>query len=97
MIEDKQLIKFYMKLTERKKEVVELISQGYSNNAVADRLCITAGSVAGHLTEIYGGLSSYEELEHLKANRQLLTSLFAPFFDRHPDMKNDDLPGATLV
>jgi len=87
MIEDKKLVKFYIRLTERKKEVVELISMGYSNEAVADRLCLTTGSVAGHLTEIYGGLSLYEELETLKPNRHLVTSLFAPFFERHPEMK----------
>jgi len=87
MIEDHKLVKFYLRLTSRKQEVVELISRGYSNDAAAEKLCITPGSVAGHLTEIFGDLSAYEELEHFKPNRQLVTSLFAPFFERHPEMK----------
>lgn len=91
MIEDKKLIKFYLRLTRRKKEVVELVSQGYSNDGVAERLYISSGVVAEHLSDIFGDLASHEELAQFKPNRQLVTSLFAPFFDRHPEMKNDSL------
>jgi len=92
MIEDKKLLKFYLSLSVRKREVLELVTtRGYSNGKVAARLVVTSATVADHLTYIYGELTGFEELEFLTPNRQLLAALFAPFFDRHPEMRNDHL------
>jgi DNA-binding NarL/FixJ family response regulator len=40
-------------LTERKWEVIRLVSQGLSNKDIADRLCISNGTVRHHLTGIF--------------------------------------------
>lgn len=97
MIDDQKLLKFYIHLTGRKKEVVELVSRGYSNEQIASRLCVTSKTVAGHLTEIYGNLTEFEEVALLKPNRLLVISLFAPFFERHPDLRNDQIQDGAQV
>jgi hypothetical protein len=91
MIDDRTLLKFYMALSARKREVVEVVSRGMSNKAAANYLSIEAVSVADSLTFIYGRMESLEEFNHIKPNRALLISVFAPFFDRHPEMRNDTL------
>lgn len=40
-------------LTERKREIIRLVSQGLSNKDIADRLCISNGTVRHHLTGIF--------------------------------------------
>ncbi|CAG1001228.1 hypothetical protein ANRL4_03162 [Anaerolineae bacterium] len=56
MVEDATLIKFYMGLTRRQREVLYWVSQGLTNAEVAGRLCIRSSVVAGHLTHIYAAL-----------------------------------------
>lgn len=40
-------------LTERKREIVRLVSRGLSNKDIADRLCISDSTVRHHLTGIF--------------------------------------------
>jgi DNA-binding NarL/FixJ family response regulator len=51
-------------LTTREKEVIEWISEGYSNKAIADRLSVSLHTVKFHLRNIYSKLhiSSKNEL-----------------------------------
>lgn len=51
-------------LTERKREVVRLISEGLSNKDIADRLCISSITVRHHLTSIFDklGVSNRQKL-----------------------------------
>lgn len=51
-------------LTEREREVVQLISQGLSNKDIADRLCISSITVRHHLTSIFDklGVSNRQKL-----------------------------------
>lgn len=52
-----QLIEAYP-LTERELEVLELIVQGYSNAAIAEKLYITVGTVKTHVRNILNKLSA---------------------------------------
>jgi DNA-binding NarL/FixJ family response regulator len=44
-------------LTPREREVLELMAQGLSNAAIAQRLVVTDGAVEKHVTNIFGKLS----------------------------------------
>jgi DNA-binding NarL/FixJ family response regulator len=41
------------KLTEREREVLELVAQGMSNRAIAARLSITERTIEAHITQIF--------------------------------------------
>jgi len=43
-------------ITAREQEVLRLLSEGLSNREMADRLCVSVGTVKAHLTNIYGKL-----------------------------------------
>ena len=88
MIDDEQLVRFYVRLKARQRQVVELTSDGLSNHAIGQRLFIAPSVVAGHLTNVYGELGNVDELADTHPNRYLLIHLFAPFFERHPEMRN---------
>lgn len=90
MIEDKKLKKFYNGLPPRKREVVELTCRGFSNEEIARRMVIESSTVAYSLTQIYARMGLLDEFAHLKPNRPILISVFAPFFERHPDLRNDE-------
>lgn len=51
-------------LTEREKEVVQLVSEGLSNKDIAERLCISNITVRHHLTSIFDklGVSNRQKL-----------------------------------
>jgi len=40
-------------LSARELEVLELVSQGLRNDAIADRLCLSVRTVERHLTNVY--------------------------------------------
>lgn len=42
-----------MLLTEREKQVIELLAQGYNSSGIADKLCISKKSAKVHLHNIY--------------------------------------------
>ena len=43
-------------LTPREREVIELMAEGLSNNAVAERLVVTERAVEKHVTSIFAKL-----------------------------------------
>lgn len=88
MIDDTQLVKFYLRLTQRQREVLQLASEGLSNRQIAGRLYVEACVVAGHLTNIYEELGTLEVFADQHPNRYALIRMFAGFFDRHPDFNN---------
>ena len=51
-MDEKHLLKFYTYLTPRQREVLQLVSAGYSNREAAAQLYIRPSVVAGHLTQI---------------------------------------------
>jgi two-component system, NarL family, nitrate/nitrite response regulator NarL len=52
-------------LSEREKEVVKLIGQGYKNKKISQELCISETTVRHHLTSIYSKLGVTDRLELL--------------------------------
>lgn len=44
-------------LTDREKEIIELLAEGYSNKKIADKLFITEGTTKWHLSNIYSKLA----------------------------------------
>jgi LuxR family maltose regulon positive regulatory protein len=43
-------------ITEREQDVLSLLSQGYSNNDIAQKLCVCESTIKTHLSNIYGKL-----------------------------------------
>lgn len=86
-LEHSQLMKSYLNLTRRQREVVYWVQQGLSNQEVADQLCIAQSVVAGHLTNIYRELSTLDGYDSdIRVNRCRLIWLFAGFFEQYPEM-----------
>lgn len=50
-------------LTRRERELIEVLSKGAKNQAIADRLCISEATVRHHLTSIYAKLNVDDRLE----------------------------------
>ncbi len=46
----------FPELTEREREVLELIAQGYTNTAIAERLVLSAKTVRNHVSNIFAKL-----------------------------------------
>jgi DNA-binding NarL/FixJ family response regulator len=51
-------------LTAREREVLALMAEGLSNQAIADRLVITVAGVERHVTRIFGKLGLHQTAEH---------------------------------
>jgi hypothetical protein len=88
MISDGQLLRLYVELTPRQREVLQLVSTGFTNFEASRRLHIAPYVVAEHLTNIYQLLATMESLPHGRANRYALTHLYADFFQHHPELDN---------
>ena len=73
----------YLNLTPRQREVVYWVSEGLSNEEVAQKLVVQPCVVAGHLTSIYDILSIEWEC---RVNRPRLIRQFAVFFYRNPKL-----------
>lgn len=50
-------------LTEREREVLELLAQGLSNKDIAQRLYLSVRTVEGHLVNVYGKLGVHSRTE----------------------------------
>ena len=50
-------------LTEREREVIDLVGEGLKNRAIGDRLCISETTVRHHLTSIFSKLEVSDRLE----------------------------------
>ncbi len=88
MIEDTELLRFYINLTLRKREVLQLVTDGLRNRQIAERLSISGNVVAEHLTGIYGDLTRFEEFSDSRPNRLTVIRTFVPFFIRHPELRD---------
>src|SRR5215212_326039 len=51
-------------LTAREREVLSLMAEGLSNQAIAERLVITVAGVERHVTRIFGKLDLHQTPEH---------------------------------
>jgi len=60
-----QVIENINELSEREKEVIQLIGQAYNNNKISTELCISEATVRHHLTSIYRKLGVSNRLELL--------------------------------
>ena len=58
-------------LSERELEVLRLLASGASNQAIADRLVITVGTVKSHVNHILGKLDAHNRLEAVARARAL--------------------------
>ena len=56
---------YIAELSDREKEVIRLIGQGYKNKKISEQLCISETTVRHHLTSIYGKLGVTDRLELL--------------------------------
>lgn len=92
MPNDGDLQQFVLQRTVRQREVLELVSQGLSNPEVGSILFITSSTVAEHLTIIFAEAENSFGFAEGSVNRLVLISIFAPFFSRHPQFRNTDLP-----
>jgi DNA-binding NarL/FixJ family response regulator len=90
-MDDKQLFKFYARLTNRQQQVIQLASQGLTNKEIGQRLHITPSVVAEHLTTIYSELGTLEAFAHAHPNRYTLMLTFAPFFTRYSELRDESL------
>ncbi|MBK8024613.1 MAG: helix-turn-helix transcriptional regulator [Chloroflexi bacterium] len=94
MVDDSRLVKFYVhRLTDRQREIVEWAAQGMTNKAIGMKLFIAPSVVARHLTNIFGELATLEELKEVKPNRYVLIRVFAPFLDRHQELRREERAG----
>jgi DNA-binding NarL/FixJ family response regulator len=53
-------------LTEREKEVLQLIAEGYKNTEIADKLFVSENTVKSHIKNIYIKLDVKNRVEALK-------------------------------
>ena len=58
------------RLTDREKEVLELVMHGLGNKTIADRLCVTVAAVKWHLQHIYEKLHVHSRTEAALKFRQ---------------------------
>lgn len=54
--EDLRLWQMYPRLTKRELEVLNLVSQGYSNKKISEELVLSEATVKSHLVHIYDKL-----------------------------------------
>ena len=54
-----------IQLSEREKQIIKLIGEGYKNKRISTQLCISETTVRHHLTSIYGKLGVSDRLELL--------------------------------
>lgn len=88
MTDHRGMLQFYVGLTPRQREVLQLVSEGLSNQEVAERLYIAQSVVAGHLTNIYEQMAVLDTLSDTRPNRYHAVRYFAGFFQRYPELDN---------
>ena len=86
MLNDQQLLRLYITLTPRQRDVIHLVSQGLTNQETGRQLFITPSVVAEHLTCIYETLATHGDVIPSRPNRYVVISLYADFFRRHPEL-----------
>ena len=56
----------YSSLTEREREILKLVAEGYTNNKIAERLIISPKTVDTHPTHVMGELNLHSRAELVK-------------------------------
>ena len=56
----------YSSLTEREREILKLVAEGYTNNQIAERLVISPKTVDTHRTHIMDKLNMHSRAELIK-------------------------------
>ena len=69
------VICYFNDLTNREKEVVQLLASSYDNEDIAKELCISLNTVSSHLTKIYSKVGLGENINKSK-KRSLLTKAY---------------------
>lgn len=87
MLTDQELLHLYIRFTPRQRDVLQLVSQGLTNQETGRQLYITPSVVAEHLTCIYETLAAHEAIATSRPNRYVLISLYADFFRRYPELR----------
>jgi filamentous hemagglutinin family protein len=57
-------------LTDREREVLELIAQGINNQEIANRLVISSKTVSNHISNIFGKLQVLDRAQAIVMARQ---------------------------
>jgi DNA-binding NarL/FixJ family response regulator len=60
----------FPELSEREREVLQLIAAGASNKEIADRLVISGKTVSNHITNIFGKLQVADRAEAIARARE---------------------------
>ena len=55
--------KFLPSLTIRQREILRFLQQGYDNQTIADKICLSVKTVESHLTRLYRQLNVHSRLE----------------------------------
>jgi len=63
-------------LSQREVEVLELLSQGYSNQEIADKLFVSLNTIKTHISKIYQKLNAKRRTQAIQKAREL--ALIAP-------------------
>lgn len=61
-----QLVYGYLMLSDREKEIIQLVAKGFMNKEIADRLNISTETVKRHLSNIYKKLEVSNKIAALK-------------------------------
>lgn len=61
----------YLGISERELEVLELISEGYSNRQIADRLYISINTVKTHVSSLLGKLDASRRTQAIRKAKSL--------------------------
>jgi DNA-binding NarL/FixJ family response regulator len=88
MTDYRGLLRFYVRLTPRQRDVLQLVSLGLSNQEIAERLFIAPSVVAGHLTAIYEQMAAEVMPDAIRPNRYHAVRYFAGFFEQYPELDN---------
>ncbi len=99
MIDEIQLVRLYIRFTPRQRQIAHLVSEGLSNQQIAECLYIAPSVVAGHLTNIYGEIGTLEAFANQQPKRYTVLRLFNGFLKRHPECNpfDDDNPAQASV
>ncbi len=78
-------------LTWREQETAELVAEGLSNKAIADRLGVSVRTVEGHLNHAFGklGVESRTELVRLVLKYGPISAVLSPSRSRGPSQPSD--------
>lgn len=69
-------------LSKREIEVLELLSQGLSNQEIADRLFVSLNTIKTHISNIYQKLNAKRRTQAIQKAREL--ALISPSKERYP-------------